>query len=43
MKIDIYGAGYVGLTLALVLTKNEHCVSCWDIDENKIDSYKKFN
>ena len=41
MKIDIFGTGYVGLTLALVLAKYSHSVKCWDIDENKIKAYKE--
>ena len=43
MKIDIFGIGYVGLTLALVLAKSKHFINCWDVDENKINSYKQFN
>ncbi len=42
MKIDIFGTGYVGLTLALVLSKHQHYIKCWDIDESKIKSYKEF-
>ena len=42
MKIDIFGAGYVGLTLSLTLAKCNHNVSCWDIDENKINQYKEY-
>ena len=42
MNIDIFGTGYVGLTLALVLSKHKHNVTCWDKDENKIKAYKEY-
>ena len=42
MKIDIVGAGYVGLTLSVTLAKFNHNVTCWDIDESKINQYKEY-
>ena len=41
MKIGIFGAGYVGYSLALLLSE-KHNVKIFDIDENKIDKINSF-
>lgn len=37
MKISVLGAGSWGTTLAMILDKNGHDVSCWSFDKNDID------
>ncbi len=39
-KIAVIGAGYVGMSLAVLLAKSGHCISIIDIDPIKI---KKIN
>ena len=41
MKISVFGTGYVGLVTAACLVKADFSVSCFDIDESRIDLLKK--
>jgi len=40
VKITILGAGSWGTTLALILNKNQHAVTCWSFDKNDVDAIK---
>ena len=40
MKLAIIGAGYVGLTTAVVLAELDHEITCIDIDEKKLNLLK---
>jgi glycerol-3-phosphate dehydrogenase (NAD(P)+) len=41
MKVTVLGAGSWGTTLALVLSQNNHLVTCWSFDKNDIEAIKK--
>ena len=41
MKINVIGAGYVGLVTAACFAHSGHEVKCYDIDKDKIDLLKK--
>tara|TARA_Y100000589_G_scaffold74281_1_gene67602 strand:- start:8007 stop:9263 length:1257 start_codon:yes stop_codon:yes gene_type:complete len=41
MKISIIGTGYVGLTLALALSRKDHMINCFDINNNLIRNLRK--
>ena len=38
MNVSIIGAGYVGLVSGVCLADRGHKITCYDIDENKINS-----
>ena len=40
MKINVIGAGYVGLVTAACFAHSGHEVKCYDIDKDKIDLLK---
>lgn len=41
MKITIVGTGYVGLITGVGLAKLGHSVTCFDIDDEKIERIKQ--
>ena len=40
MNLSVIGTGYVGLTLAIALTKVGHTISCYDINDELINDLK---